>query len=326
MNLKGKNLLTLLDYSPKEIEYLLDLSKELKIIKHQGKIHEDMKGKNIAVIFEKSSTRTRTSFVVAAYDEGAHPEYIGKDELQLGKKESIKDTARVLGRMFDGIAYRGYCHKSLEELAKYSGIPVWNALTDKFHPTQVLADLLTIKEKKGYIEGIKLCYMGDGRNNMSNSLIIGGIKMGLDIRIAAPRELFPDEEIIQLANEIMKVTKGKLTVTESIDEGLKDVDVIYTDTWISMGEEDKCQERINLLKAYAVDMDTIKKAKDDVLFMHCLPAFHNLETEMGEKIFDKYGLEYMEVSDEVFESEYSVVFEQAENRLHTIKAVMVATI
>ena len=277
-------------------------------------------------MFEKPSTRTRSAFVVAAKDEGAYIEYLRKDEMQLGEKESAKDTAKVLGRMFDGIQFRGYSHDTVETLSKYSNVPVWNGLTDKFHPTQVLADLLTIKEKKGYLKGIKLAYVGDGRNNMANSLLIGAAKVGMDIRIVAPKQLFPEDEIVQEAEKIIKKTGGNITITESIDEGVKGVDAIYTDVWISMGEEEQMEERIKQLIPYQVNMDMLKKAGKDVMFMHCLPAFHDIDTTIGKKVFEKYGLDAMEVTDEVFESEYSVVFDEAENRMHTIKAVMVATL
>ncbi len=326
VNLKGRNFLTLLDYTPEEIEYLLDLSGKLKEMKAKGEKHRELKGKNIAIVFEKTSTRTRNAFIVAAQDERANPEFLGKEEIQLGKKESVKDTARVLGRMFDGIAYRGYSHEAIEELGQYAGVPIWNALTDKFHPTQVLADLLTIREKKGYLKGIKFVYMGDGRNNMANSLLIGGAKMGMDVRIVAPKVLFPEEEILDIAREIGKETGGSILITDNIDEGVKDADIIYTDVWVSMGEEDKYEERINLLLDYSVDGDVMKKAKKDAMFMHCLPAFHNLETDTAKEVHKKFGLKYMEVSEEVFEGPQSIVFDQAENRVYTIRAVMVATI
>ena len=326
LNLKGRSFLKLLDFTPKEIEYLIDLSEELKKLKYAGIKPRNLEGKNIALIFEKASTRTRCSFVVAAVDEGAHPEYLGKGDIQLGKKESVKDTARVLGRMFDGIQFRGFSHDTVEELAKYAGVPVWNGLTDKFHPTQILADFLTIKEKKGYLKGIKFAYIGDGRNNMANSLLIGAAKMGMDFRIVAPKELFPEDEIVKAGEEIIKETDGKITITDNIDEGVKGVDVIYTDVWVSMGEEDQFEERINQLKAYQVNMDMIKKADKDVIFMHCLPAFHDQDTHVGREVLEKYGLEAMEVTDEVFESKHSVVFDEAENRMHTIKAIMVATL
>ncbi len=326
INLKGRSFLKLSDFAPEEINYLLNLSSKLKETKKQGKRPRNLDGKNIALIFEKSSTRTRCAFMVAAIDEGAHPEFLGKNDIQLGGKETTKDTARVLGRMFDGIEYRGFDHETVEILAEHSGVPVWNGLTDKYHPTQVLADLLTIKEIKGNLAGMKMVYVGDGRNNIANSLLIGASKMGLDFRILSPKELFPEKEIIDKAREIIKESGGKLTITDHIDDGVKDADIIYTDVWVSMGEEDEFEERINLLKSYSVTMDMIKKADKDVKFMHCLPAFHNRETELGEKVYRDFGLEFMEVSEEVFESQHSIVFEQAENRLHTIKAIMVATL
>lgn len=326
ISLKGRSFLKLLDFTPKEIEYLIDLSGELKRLKMAGIKPRNLEGKNIALIFEKSSTRTRCAFVVAAVDEGAHPEYLGSGDIQLGKKESVKDTARVLGRMFDGIQYRGFSQKVVEELSQYSGVPVWNGLTDEFHPTQILADFLTIKEKKGYLKGIKFTYVGDGRNNMANSLMIGAAKMGMDFRIVAPKELHPESYILDKAKSIISETGGKITITNDIDKGVKDTDVVYTDVWVSMGEEDQFKERIEQLKDYQVNMDMINKADDEMIFMHCLPAFHDQETSVGQEVLEKYGLESMEVTDEVFESKYSVVFDQAENRMHTIKAIMVATL
>ncbi len=326
VNLKGRSFLTLKDFTPEEIEYLIDLAEDLKRLKRAGIRPRTLEGKNIALIFEKPSTRTRCAFTVAAVDEGAHPEYLGKGDIQLGKKESIADTAKVLGRMFDGIQFRGFKHETVEELAKYSGVPVWNGLTDKYHPTQVLADFLTIKESKGYLKGIKFAFVGDGRNNMANSLMIGAAKMGMDFRIVSPKELFPDEELVDYAREVAKDTNAKITITDSIDEGVKDVDVIYTDVWASMGEEAEFERRINLLKPYQVNMDMLKKADEEVIFLHCLPSFHDRNTEIGEEIYQKYGLAEMEVTDEVFQSKHSLVFEEAENRMHTIKAVMVATL
>lgn len=326
INLKGKSFLKLIDFTPEEIDYLLNLSSKLKKSKKEGIIGKSLNGKNIALIFEKSSTRTRCSFMVAAIDEGAHPQFLGKNDLQLGEKETVKDTARVLGRIFDGIEFRGFKHETVEILAQYSGVPVWNGLTDMYHPTQVIADFLTIKEVKGKLKGLKLTYVGDGRNNMANSLLIGAAKMGMDFRIVSPKELFPQDEIVDKGNEIIKESGGRITITDNIDEGVKDSDIIYTDVWVSMGEESEFENRINLLKSYQVNMDMIKKANEHVKFMHCLPAFHNTETELGKKIYEEYGLESMEVSEEVFESEYSIVFEQAENRMHTIKAIMVATL
>lgn len=325
-NLKGRSFLTLKDFTPKEIEYLLNLAEELKKMKYAGIRPRTLEGKNIALLFEKPSTRTRCAFTVAAIDEGAHPEYLGKGDIQLGKKESVADTARVLGRMFDGIEFRGFKHETVEALAKYSGVPVWNGLTDKYHPTQVLADFLTIKEHKGYLRGIKFAYVGDGRNNMANSLMIGAAKMGMDFRIVSPKELFPEEELVKEAREIAKETKAVITLTDSVEQGVKNVDVIYTDVWVSMGEEEHFAERIALLKPYQVNMNMINMADEDVIFMHCLPAFHDRETIIGEEIYKKYGIGEMEVTNEVFEGKHSVVFDEAENRMHTIKAVMVATL
>lgn len=326
VNLKGRHFLTLKDFTPEEITYLIDLAEELKRLKKAGIRPRALEGKNIALIFEKPSTRTRCAFTVAAIDEGAHPEYLGRGDIQLGKKESVADTAMVLGRMFDGIQFRGFEHKTVEALAKYSGVPVWNGLTDEYHPTQVLADFLTIKESKGYLEGIKFAYVGDGRNNMANSLMIGAAKMGMDFRILSPKELFPEEELVNYAREVAKDTGAKITITDSVDEGVKDADVIYTDVWASMGEEAEFERRINLLKPYQVNMDMLKKADEEVIFLHCLPAFHDRDTEMGEEIYQRFGLPEMEVTDEVFQSKHSLVFEEAENRMHTIKAVMVATL
>jgi ornithine carbamoyltransferase len=325
-NLKGRNFLTLKDFTPKEIQYLLDLADELKRQKYAGIRGKNLEGKNVALIFEKPSTRTRCAFTVAAIDEGAHPEYLGKGDIQLGKKESVADTAKVLGRMFDGIEFRGFKHETVEALAKYSGVPVWNGLTDEFHPTQILADFLTIREHKGYLKGIKFAYVGDGRNNMANSLMIGAAKMGMDMRIVSPKELFPEAGLVEEAKKIAAENNAKITITDSVEEGVKDVDVIYTDVWVSMGEEEHFEERIKLLKPYQVNMDMLKMADEEVLFLHCLPAFHDLETQVGNEIYEKYGLKEMEVTDEVFQSKHSVVFDEAENRMHTIKAVMVATL
>ncbi|GMQ64384.1 ornithine carbamoyltransferase [Vallitalea maricola] len=325
-NLKGRHLLSLEDYSKKEIEYLIDLASELKRQKYAGIRPKNLDGKNIALIFEKPSTRTRCAFVTAAVDEGAHPEYLGKGDIQLGKKESVADTARVLGRMFDGIQFRGFSHDTVSDLAKYAGVPVWNGLTDKFHPTQILADFLTIFEHKGYLKGIKFAYVGDGRNNMANSLMIGASKMGMDFRIVSPKELFPEQELVTKAEVYANESGGSIKVTDSVEEGISNVDVIYTDVWVSMGEEEHFEERIKLLKPYQVNMDMVNMANSEVIFMHCLPAFHDLKTTVGKEIEKKYGISEMEVTDEVFESKYSVVFDEAENRMHTIKAVMVATL
>ena len=299
-NLKGRHLLSLEDYSKEEIEYLLQLAQELKRSKMAGVSAKNLNGKNIALIFEKPSTRTRCAFVTAAVDEGAHPEYLGKGDIQLGKKESVADTARVLGRMFDGIQFRGFKHETVTELAKYAGVPVWNGLTDKFHPTQVLADFLTILEHKGHLKNIKFAYVGDGRNNMANSLMIGAAKVGMDFRIVSPKALYPEKEIVEKAKEFALLSGGKISITDSIEEGIEGVDVIYTDVWVSMGEEEHFEERIKLLKPYQVNMDMIEQADDQVIFMHCLPAFHNLKTSVGEEIYRKYGISEMEVTDEVF--------------------------
>ena len=329
INLKNKSFLKLLDFSPKEIRYLLDLSKKLKEEKRDGKEKKRLKGKNIALVFEKTSTRTRCAFEVAAFDQGANVTYLGPTGSQIGHKESMKDTARVLGRMYDGIEYRGYGQKIVEELAEFSGVPVWNGLTDEFHPTQVLADLLTMEEhSKKKLNKISFCYLGDARNNMGNSLMVGGVKMGMEVRLCAPKENWPDENLVKVCKSIAKETGAKMTLTDKVAEGVKGVDFLYTDVWLSLGEPtEKWEERIKLMKPYQVNMNVIKLTKNsNVKFLHCLPAFHNRKTKVGEEIYQKYGLSGMEVTDDVFESKHSIVFNQAENRLHTIKAVMVATI
>lgn len=326
MNLYNRNLLTLLDYSPEEVMYLLNLSSELKKMKKEGKETHVLKNKNIALLFEKDSTRTRCSFEVAAYDLGMHVTYLGPTGSQMGKKESIKDTARVLGRMFDGIEFRGFKHETVEELAAYANVPVWNGLTDRYHPTQVLADALTILEHKGKLKGIKMAYLGDARYNMGNSLMIMSAKLGLDFRAVGPKSLMPSKELVDKCLEVCKETSGKITLTESIEEGVKDVDVVVTDVWVSMGEPDSVwKERIEMLLPYQVNKNVMALAKDDAIFLHCLPSFHNLETKIGMEIYEKYGLNGLEVTEDVFESEQSVVFDEAENRLHTIKAVIYAT-
>lgn len=326
-NLKGRNFLTLKDFSRKEIDYLLTLSADLKSKKRAGIKGENLEGKNIALIFEKPSTRTRCAFAVAAKDEGGMPEYLGKNDIQLGKKESVADTARVLGRMFDGIEFRGYEHQTVETLGKYAGVPVWNGLTDSYHPTQILADFLTLKENFSYLEGLNLVYTGDGRNNMANSLMIGSAIMGINYTVAAPQKLWPKKSLVAECRELAQNSGAEIEITEKIDEGVKKADAIYTDVWVSMGEEDKFEERIKLLKPYQVNMEMINKTKNsDVIFMHCLPANHNLETETSRKIYEQYGIKEMEVTDKVFESDFSKVFEEAENRMHTIKAVMAATL
>ena len=329
VNLQGRNFLKLLDFTPKEIRYLLNLSKKLKEEKKNGKAKKKLKGKNIALIFEKTSTRTRCAFEVAAFDQGASVTYLGPTGSQIGHKESMKDTARVLGRMYDGIEYRGFGQKIVEELGEYSGVPVWNGLTDEYHPTQVLADLLTMEEHfKKKLNKISFCYLGDARNNMGNSLMVGGAKMGMDVRLCAPKENWPEENLIKKCNLIAKETGARITLTEKVADGVKGVDFLYTDVWLSLGEAaEKWEERIKLMKPYQVNMNVIKlTGNSKVKFLHCLPAFHNRETKVGEEIYQKYGLNGMEVTEDVFESKYSIVFDQAENRLHTIKAVMVATL
>ena len=325
MDLYKKNFLKLLDFSKEEINYLLDLAAKLKDEKKKGIKHDVLKGKNVVLLFEKDSTRTRCAFEVAAADLGMNAVYIGSTGSQMGKKESIKDTARVLGRMFDGIEYRGFGQSVVEELAEYAGVPVWNGLTNEFHPTQILADFLTIKEHKGKLEGITLSYLGDGRYNMGNSYMVGAAKMGLNFKMIAPKELWPNEE---LRNECLKIAKengATLTFTEDVNE-VKGSDVIATDVWVSMGEADEVwQERINLLKDYQVNISLMKKAKPDCIFIHCLPSFHNLETKIGMEVYKKFGMNGLEVTEEVFEGPQSVVFDEAENRLHTIKAVMYAS-
>ncbi|MEQ8168501.1 MAG: ornithine carbamoyltransferase [Candidatus Eremiobacterota bacterium] len=320
-NLKGRNLITLNDYTPQEINFLIDLAAKLKADKYAGIYGRNLENKNIALIFEKPSTRTRCAFVVACVDEGAHPEYLGKDDLQFGKKETVKDSARVLGRMFDGIQFRGFKHSTVEILGKYSGVPVWNGLTDLFHPTQVLADFLTVKENFSTLKGLTFAFCGDGRNNVANSLLIGAAKCGMDFRIVAPKELYPDKVLVDLAKEFAKDSGAKISLYSDVSKGVKDAHVIYTDVWASMGEEDKILERIKLLKPYQVTMDMINKADKDVIFLHCLPAFHNTDTDLSAKYPD-----ICEVTEEVFESKYNKSLDEAENRVHTIKAVMVATL
>lgn len=329
INLKGRSLLTLMDFSKEEIIYLLDLAEQLKRDKHEGIEWQRLGRKNIALIFEKDSTRTRCAFEVAAYDQGVHVTYIGPTGSQFGKKESVKDTARVLGRMYDGIEYRGYGQEIVEALAEHSGVPVWNGLTNEDHPTQVLADFLTIKEHFSKPLGeISLAYIGDGRNNVANALMIGAAKLGIDFRIVAPENLFPKEELVHKCNEVARESGAKITITSDVEEGVKGADVLYTDVWVSMGEPEEVWEaRIDMLKPYRVDMALMKKTcNDNAKFMHCLPAFHDLDTIIGRDIYEKFGIEGIEVSDEVFEGECSIVFDQAENRMHTIKAVMVATL
>ena len=327
MNLKGKNFLKLLDFTPEEINYLIDLAWRLKDEKKKGITHRLCEGKSIALVFEKTSTRTRCAFEVAAADLGMHPVYLDPQGSQIGKKESIKDTARVLGRMFDGIEYRGFGQEIVEELAEYAGVPVWNGLTNEFHPTQILADFLTIKENFGDLKGRKLVYMGDARYNMGNSLMVGCAKMGMNFVACAPKKYFPDAELVKTCEEIAKETGATLQFIEDPMVATKDADVIYTDVWVSMGEPDSVwKERIEELSPYRVTKEIMENAGENSKFMHCLPAFHDLNTTVGKEIYEKFGITAMEVTDEVIESEKSIVFDEAENRMHTIKAVMAATL
>ena len=325
--IKNKNFLKLLDYTTEEFNYLLELSAKLKKDKKEGTEKKYLSGKNIVLIFEKDSTRTRCAFEVGAMDQGANITYLGPSGSQIGKKESIKDTARVLGGFYDGIQYRGYAQETVEILGEFAGVPVWNGLTDEFHPTQILADFLTVKEKFGKLEGIKMAYLGDGRNNMGNSLMIGAAMVGMDFKIVAPQDLFPEEELIKKAQEIAKTTGAKLTFTDSLEEGVSDTDVVYTDVWVSMGEEQGVwKERIEKLLPYQVNNNLMDMTAKNSIFLHCLPAFHDQKTVVGKDIWETFGIQEMEVTDEVFEGSKSIVFKQAENRLHTIKAIMVATL
>lgn len=328
-NLRNRSFLTLLDFSSQEIKYLLQLSSDLKSAKYAGTEQALLNGKNIALIFEKSSTRTRCAFEVAANDQGAHTTYLGPSGSQMSTKESIKDTARVLGRMYDGIEYRGFGQEVVITLAKYSGVPVWNGLTDMYHPTQVLADFLTMLEhSEKPLHNLSFCFLGDARNNVANSLLVGGVKMGMDVRLAAPSKNQPDSNLVKRCHEIASQTGASITITDNRDEAVKGADFLYTDVWVSMGEPDAIwEERINLLKPYQINAETIAKTQNpNVKFLHCLPAFHNRETKVGEEIYQKFGLEAMEVTEDVFESEASLVFDEAENRVHTIKAILVATL
>ncbi|MCG8580706.1 MAG: ornithine carbamoyltransferase [Bacteroidales bacterium] len=328
-NLKNRNFLKLLDFSQEEIKFLLKLSQDLKAAKYAGIEQPRMTGKNIALIFEKSSTRTRCAFEVAAHDQGAHVTYLGPSGSQIGHKESMKDTARVLGRMYDGIEYRGYGQAIVEELAEYAGVPVWNGLTDEFHPTQILADFLTMMEHTSVpLNQVSYAYLGDARNNMANSLLVGGAIMGMDVRIVGPASLQPDEDLVKQCREIAEKSGATITITDDVKEGVAGCDFLYTDVWVSMGEADEVwKERIDLLKPFQINKETMEATGNPACkFLHCLPAFHNRETKVGEEIFQKFGLDGMEVTEDVFESPASIVFDQAENRMHTIKAVMVATL
>lgn len=329
MNLNGRSFVKLLDFSADEIRHLLDLSFELKAAKREGREVHRLSGRNIALIFEKTSTRTRCAFEVAAYDQGAHVTYLGPTGSQIGHKESVADTARVLGRMYDGIEYRGFGQDRVETLASQSGVPVWNGLTDEFHPTQVLADVMTMMEHSGRDPAeISFCYLGDARNNVGNSLMVGGVLLGMDVRLCAPPELWPEEALVETCREIARTSGARLTLTASVEEGVAGVDFLYTDVWVSMGEPpERWAERIATLRPYQVNTRTVEMTGNpDVRFLHCLPAFHDRKTKVGEEIFQEHGLDGLEVTDDVFESEVSIVFDQAENRMHTIKAVMVATL
>ncbi len=328
-NLRGRHFLTLADYAPEEITYLLDLAAELKEAKKEGREEQKLVGKEIALIFEKDSTRTRCAFEVAAYDQGAHVTFIGPGGSHIGHKETVKDTARVLGRMYDAIEYRGFGESVADEFAEYAGVPIYNGLTDEWHPTQILADFLTIREHVPKpLNEVAFCYLGDARFNMADTYLVGGAKLGMDVRIAAPKSLWPSEEFQTLANEIADGTGAKITITEDVAEAVKGADVLFTDVWVSMGEADEVwAERIKLLTPYQVNAETMKATGNpDVKFMHCLPAFHNTETQVGKEIYEKFGMEALEVTEEVFESPASLVWDEAENRMHTIKAVMVATL
>ena len=326
MNLQGRNFLKLKDFTPEEILYMVDLATELKDKKKKGIAHDALTGKNIALIFEKTSTRTRCSFEVAAHDLGMHVTYLDPSGSQIGKKESIADTARVLGRMFDGIEYRGFGQDIVEELAEYAGVPVWNGLTNEFHPTQMLADVLTIREHLGHIKGVKLAYMGDARYNMGNSLMVTCAKLGMDFVACTSKKYFPEQELVDYCKKVAAENGGSITLSEDI-EAVKGADVIYTDVWVSMGEPDEIwEERLKDLMPYQVNKKLMDIAGEQAIFMHCLPAFHDLKTKIGKQVYEKFGFSELEVTDEVFESEKSVVFDEAENRMHTIKAVMYATL
>ena len=328
-DLRGRNLMRLADFTTEEITYLLDLAADLKAAKREGRERQKLIGKEIALIFEKDSTRTRCAFEVAAYDQGAHVTFIGPGGSHMGHKETAKDTARVLGRMYDAIEYRGFATDTAEELARWAGVPIYNGLTDEWHPTQILADFLTFREHLGKpLDEVVFCYLGDARFNMADSYLIGGAKLGMDVRIASPKSLWPREEIQELARSIASETGATITITESVEDAVRGADVLLTDVWVSMGEADEVwAERIKLLTPYQVNAETMKlSGNPDVKFMHCLPAFHNTDTEVGKEIYEKFGMEALEVTEEVFESPASLVFDEAENRMHTIKAVMVATI
>lgn len=326
---QGRSILSEQELTQEELMYLIDFSIHLKILKKAGITHRYLEGKNIALLFEKNSTRTRAAFTTAAVDLGASPEFLGKNDIQLGKKESVEDTAKVLGSMFDGIEFRGFSQDVVEGLAKFSGVPVWNGLTDEWHPTQMIADFMTIKEEFGYLKGLKLVYVGDGRNNVANSLLVTSAILGVDVTICAPESLFPEANILAIAQEKAKVSGSTICVTSDVEEGVSGANVLYTDVWVSMGEEDKFEERVSLLKPYQINQDMIAKtgqSEKDLIILHCLPAFHDTETEYGKMVFEKFGVKEMEITDEAFRSPYGRQFEEAENRMHSIKAIMAATL
>lgn len=324
---QGRSFLAEKDFTKEELQFLIDFSEHLKDLKKRGVPHRYLEGKNIALLFEKTSTRTRAAFTTAAIDLGAHPEYLGANDIQLGKKESVEDTAKVLGRMFDGIEFRGFSQRVVEDLAKFSGVPVWNGLTDEWHPTQMIADYLTIQENFGKVEGVTLAYVGDGRNNVANSLLVTGAILGTNVHIVAPKELFPTDKIVELAKGYAKESGARILITDDVVQGVKGVDVLYTDVWVSMGEEDKFEERIALLKDYQINKKMIELTENEsVIILHCLPAFHDTKTIYGQDVLEKFGISEMEITDEAFRSKHGRQFDQAENRMHSIKAIMAATL
>ncbi|ALV21447.1 ornithine carbamoyltransferase [Carnobacterium antarcticum] len=324
---QGRSFLAEKDFTKEELVYLIEFSEHLKLLKKKGIPHHYLEGKNIALLFEKASTRTRAAFTTAAIDLGAHPEYLGKDDIQLGKKESVEDTARVLGSMFDGIEFRGFSQRSVEQLAEFSGVPVWNGLTDEWHPTQMIADFLTVKENFGRLEGITLAYVGDGRNNVANSLLVTAAILGVNIRIVSPKSLFPEQHLIDMAQEYAEEAGSEVMITDEVAKGVKNADVLYTDVWVSMGEEDKFAERIELLTPYQINMEMVRATgKEDVIILHCLPAFHDVETDYGKQVEKDHHITAMEITDEAFRSPHARQFVQAENRMHSIKAIMAATL
>lgn len=326
---QGRSLLAEKDFTREELEYLIDFGLHLKDLKNRGIPHRYLEGKNIVLLFEKTSTRTRAAFTTAAIDLGAHPEFLGKNDIQLGKKESVEDTAKVLGSMFDGIEFRGFSQEVVEGLAKHSGVPVWNGLTDEWHPTQMIADFMTVKESFGTLKDVTLVYVGDGRNNIANSLLVTGAILGVNVRICTPKALFPAEQVVNYAENFAKDSGAELMITDDVSKGVKGANVLYTDVWVSMGEEDKFEERVNLLKPYQINMSMLEKTENmdgNLIVLHCLPAFHDTETEYGKMVEEKFGVAEMEITDEVFRSKYGRQFEEAENRMHSIKAIMAATL